>query len=280
MTRHLLKLLASALALLASPVVHAAITCSIASGGFATAYDPASAVNNVTQSQFTVTCTRGLASDPSSVNYAVTVDNGVYANGINNRAAYLANRIRYDVFKDSSCSTKWKGSTAINGTINFVGTGTVTQQSNYWGCVLPGQTGLTAGTYTDQVTATMTYGPTPSLVALTAFGVSISTPATCSLSAAPGNIVFNYISLGAAVAAGTTYGVTCTNWLPYSMALDTTIGTVVGINYTLALSAANSVGTGAQQTFSINGTVAAGQAGTCAASGCSGSRTHSLTITY
>jgi spore coat protein U-like protein len=280
MIRRLLKLLATALAVLASPALHAAITCSIASGGFAAAYDPASPVNNVTQGQFTVTCTRGLASDPSSVNYSVTVDNGLYANGINNRAAYLANRIRYDVFKDSSCSVKWKGSTAITGTINFAATGTVTQQANYWGCVLPAQTGLAAGTYTDQVTATMTYGPTPSLVALGTFGVSITTPATCSLSAAPGNIVFNYISLGAAVAAGTTYGVTCTNSLPYSMALDTTTGTVVGINYALALSGVNSIGTGAQQTFSINGTVAGGQAGTCAASGCTGNRTHSLTITY
>ena len=125
MIRLLLRLLAASLVLLVSPAVHAAITCSIGSSGFATAYDPASALNNVTQSFFTVTCTRALSSDPSSVNYAVTVDNGMYANGINNRAAYLANRIRYDVFKDSSCATKWKGSTSIAGTINFASTGTV-----------------------------------------------------------------------------------------------------------------------------------------------------------
>jgi len=280
MIRILLRLLATTLALLASSAVHAAITCSISSGGFATAYDPASAINNVTQSFFTVTCTRALASDPSSVNYAVTVDNGMYANGINNRAAYLANRIRYDVFKDSSCATKWKGSTSIAGTINFASTGTVSQQANFWGCVLPGQTGLAAGTYTDNVTATLTYGPTPSLVALGTFGVSIATPATCSLSQAPGNVVFNYIAFGAAVNASTTFGVTCTTSLPYSMALDLTGGTIVGINYSIGLSAASSVGTGAQQNFTVDGTIAAGQAGTCAASGCSGSNTHSITITY
>ena len=280
MIRHLLRFLSITLALLASSAVHAAITCSIASSGFAAAYDPASAVNNVTQSFFTVTCTRALSSDPSSVNYAVTVDNGMYANGINNRAAYLTNRIRYDVFKDSSCATKWKGTTSISGTINFVGTGTVSQQANYWGCILPGQTGLAAGTYTDTVTATLTYGPTPSLVALGTFGVSIATPATCSLSQAPGNVVFNYIAFGAAVNASTTFGVTCTNWLPYSMALDTTTGTIVGINYSIALSAASGQGTGAQQSYTVDGTVAAGQPGTCAAAGCSGSWTHSITITY
>ena len=93
----LLRLLSLLGLLVASLGTHAAITCSISSGGFAAAYDPASAVNNVTQTFFTVTCTRGLAGDPTSVNYSVLVDNGLYATGVNNRAAYLANRIRYDV---------------------------------------------------------------------------------------------------------------------------------------------------------------------------------------
>jgi hypothetical protein len=34
------------------------------------------------------------------------------------------------------------------------------------------------------------------------------------------------------------------------------------------------------QTFSINGSIAAGQAGTCATGSCSGSDTRTLTITY
>jgi len=278
--KFLLRFLALAVALLASAGAHAAITCSISSGGFAAAYDPASAVNNVTQTSFTVTCTRGLAGDPTSVNFAVVVDNGLYSVGVNNRAAYLANRIRYDVFRDASCGTKWKGATSIPGTINFVGTGTVVQQFNYWGCILPGQTGLAAGTYTDQITMTMTYGPAPSLVTVGTAGVSIGTPATCSVSAPPGNIVFNYISLGAAANPSTTYGVTCTYALPYTMALDVTSATLVGLNYTLSLSSPSSVGTGAQQTFSINGAMAAGQPGTCAAAGCTGTRVHSITITY
>jgi spore coat protein U-like protein len=276
----LLRFLALALALLVSAGAHAAITCSLSSGGFAAAYDPASGVNNVTQTNFTVTCTRGLTSDPASVNFSITVDNGLYAQGQNNRAAYLANRIRYDVFRDASCGSKWKGATSIAGAINFAGTGTVAQQFNYWGCILPGQTGLAAGTYTDQITMTMTYGPAPSLVTVATAAVAIGTPATCSVSAAPGNIVFNYVALGGAVNPSTTYGVTCTFALPYTMALDVTSATLVGLNYTLALSSPSSVGTGAQQTFSINGAMAAGQPGTCAAAGCTGTRVHSITITY
>ena len=280
MKARFLRLLALLAATLAATAAQAAITCSIASGGFAAAYDPANPSTNVTQTFFTVTCTRGLASDPTSVSYSVLVDNGLYATGVNNRAAYLTNRIRYDVYRDSGCSSKWKGSTAITGTISFVGTGTVTQQGNYWGCIQAAQTGLAAGTYTDSVTMTLSYGPTPQLTAVTSAGVAIGTPATCSVTTPPGNIVFNYVALGAAVNASTTFGVTCTFALSYTMALDVTAATLVGLNYTLALPAPSSVGTGAAQTFSINGAMAAGQAGTCAAGTCSGSRVHSVTITY
>ena len=272
--------LAAAVLALASAGAQAAITCSISSGGLAAAYDPANPAQNVTQTFFTVSCTRGLASDPTSVAYSVTVDNGLSPQGQNNRASYLANRIRYDTYKDAACGTKWKGGTTVTGIVNFVGTGTVTQNANYWGCILAAQTGLPAGTYLDTVTMTMTYGAAPQLVAVSAFGVTIGTPATCAVNTPPGNIVFDYVALGAAATPSTTFAVTCTTALAYTLALDTTTGTLVGLNYSLALSTAASVGTGAQQTHSINGTMAAGQAGTCAAGTCTGSRVHALTITY
>jgi len=278
--KRVMRLIAIVLLSAASAAAHGAITCSVSSGGFAAAYDPANPLTNTTQSFFTVTCTRGLASDPTSVSYSVAVDNGLYATGVNNRAAFGANRIRYDVFRDSGCSSKWKGSTTISGTVTFVGTGTVTQQGNYWGCITGGQTGLAAGTYTDSVTMTMTYGPAPSLVSVGSFGVSIGTPATCSVTAPPGTITFTYLALGPAISPSTTFGVTCTYALPYTMALDVTSAALVGLNYTLALSSPGSTGTGAQQTFSINGSMAAGQAGTCAAGTCTGTRVHALTITY
>lgn len=275
-----IRWLAAVVLALAAGTAQAAITCSLSSAGFAAAYDPANPATNVTQTSFSVSCTRGLAGDPASVAYSVTVDNGLSPQGQNNRASYLANRIRYDTYRDAGCSSKWKGATAIGGTINFVGTGTVTQQGNFWGCILAGQTGLPAGTYLDTVVMTMTYGPAPSLVAVNSFGVTIGTPATCSVNTAPGSIVFNYVALGGAVTPGTTFAVTCTTALAYTMALDTTTGTLVGLNYSLALSTPGSTGTGAQQTHAINGTMAAGQAGTCAAGVCSGTRVHALTISY
>jgi spore coat protein U-like protein len=280
MKHRTIRWLAAAALALAASSAHAAITCSLSSGGFAAAYDPANPATNVTQTSFTVSCTRGLAGDPTSVAYGVTVDNGLSPQGQNNRASYLTNRIRYDTYRDAGCSSKWKGATAITGTINFVGTGTVTQQGNFWGCIIAAQTGLPAGTYLDSVVMTMTYGPAPSLVAVSSFGVTIGTPATCSISAAPGSITFDYLALGPAISPSTTFGVTCTTALAYTMALDATTGTLVGLNYSLALSTPGSTGIGAQQTHAINGTMAAGQAGTCAAGVCSGTRVHALTITY
>ena len=274
-----LRALLALLALGAASLAHAAITCSVASSGFVAAYDPTAASTNITQTFFTVTCTRGATSDPTSVSYSVKVDNGLNAQGQTNRASFGANRISYDVYKDAACGTQWKGPQAITGTITFSGTGTATSQGNFWGCVPAAQTGLAAGTYTDTVTMTMTYG-SPQSTATGSFGVIITTPTNCSISTPPGNIVFNYVSLGAASNASTSYGVTCTRALPFTMALDATAGTIVGLNYTLTLGTPSSTGTGAAQVFTISGNVAAGQAGTCATATCSGTQARTLTVTY
>jgi spore coat protein U-like protein len=264
---------------------HAAITCSVSSSGFATAYSPTSGTTNVTQSSFTVSCTRGAAGDPTSVAYAVAANNGLNALGINNRAASGASSIRYDLYVDSGCGTQWKGNSALpvgGGTIAFAGTGTVTKTTAYWGCVGAGQTGLAAGNYTDTVVMTLSYGPNPQSTATSTLPVSIATPANCGLTQAPSpsTMVFNYIAFGTAAAASATYGVTCTNYLPYTMALDAAGGTLLGLNYTLALSATASTGSGSQQTFTITGNMAAGQAGTCATGTCTATQTRTLTISY
>jgi spore coat protein U-like protein len=274
----ILGLLAGAIFALASNFAHAAITCGITSGGFATAYDPAAAGTNTTQTFFTVTCTKGSAGDPNTVAYSVRVDNGLFALGINNRAAFGANRIRYDVFTNVSCAATWKGTTSLSGTVSTPSVGTFSTTTPFWGCV-PAGSAVPAGTYTDTVTMTMTYGVS-SLTAVGSFGVSISTPATCSVSAAPPNLVFNYTSFGAAQTPSVNFGVTCTNALPYTMALSAAGGTIAGLNYTIALSATNATGTGVQQTHSINGSMAAGQSGTCGVALCTGSQARSITVSY
>lgn len=280
--------LAAGLLLFAGVSAHAAITCSVASNGFSTAYDPTVGTPTIVQTSFTVTCNRGLSTDPTTVSYSNVNNNGLYANGVNNRARFNASNIRYDAYVDGSCASQWKGNTAISGSMVFATTGPMSQSYNFWGCVPPGQTGFPAGTYTDFVAMTLSYGPSPQVTAFGNYQVNIATPATCSMSA-PGAVAFgNYVAFGGALAASTTFGATCTSYLPYTVAASPTGGTIAGLNYMLLLTppagpsgtSLNATGSGALQTYTINGSMAAGQAGTCPSGSCVGTVPHTLTLTY
>lgn len=291
MTSRLFRWLAGAALMLSAASGHAAITCSISSNGFSTAYSPLTVGSTVTQTSFTVTCTRALASDPTSVNYAVNANNGLYALGINNRAFLSGSSyIKYDLYIDGACGTQLKGNTSISGSILFTGTGTVSATANYWGCIGAGLTGLAAGVYTDAVTMTMSYGPNPQSTATVSAPVNIATPSTCSISTTPGTVAFgSYVAFGGALAASTGFGATCTNYLPYTLAVSPTTGAIAGVTYTLLLQSAapvmsgtslSATGNGFAQTYTINGSMAAGQSGVCALGSCSGVVPHTLTLSY
>lgn len=287
-------LLAVFLTLMAG-ATNAAITCSITSGGFATAYVPANAATNITQSSFTVTCQRNLAGDPTSISYGVRNDNGLNELVNQNRARIgaTANRINYDLFANVGCTTVWRNNLAndLNDTIPVLtGFAPASRTTNWWGCVPGSQTGLAAGTYTDTVTMTVRQGGGGgAIVATGSFPVSIVSPSTCVISTAPGNVAFGtYTALGAALTASSSFAATCTNLLPYTMSLDANSGVVVGLNYTLVLNTVNTGGTntlaatgnGLAQSYFINGAMPAAQAGTCATGSCAGTATRTLTITF
>lgn len=267
-----------ALLLAAPALASAAYNCSISSGGVGAAYSPAAATTTIVQSSFTITCTRAL-SDASTMSYSVTADNGTHAQGTHNRAGFGSSLLAYDLFKDSACGSQWRGPQSLSGTLNFGGSTSASTTVSFWACITSGQN-VAAGTYTDTVNMNLSYGSSPQSTALGTIGVNISTPATCSLTTPPGNVVFSYVGFGAAANASTSYGVTCSTYLPYTMALDATSGTILGLNYTLALSATSATGNGAEQTFSISGNIAAGQSGTCATGTCTASQGRTLTLTY
>lgn len=127
------------------------------------------------------------------------------------------------------------------------------------------------------------------------FTATINLFPTCQFTTQPGNLSTNYTSFQASTASTTTpFAVRCTNTLPYTIALSSSSGTLVGLNYTLALrdsgdSATVTGGTGAGLTaasYLVKLSVAAGQSGTCAtaqttATACVGtSSAQSITITY
>jgi len=278
MIRILVRLGALAVLMFLSSAASAAITCTISSPGVLLAY-PANSAPVITQTSFTVTCVRNLASDPTSINYSVQVNNGLNPNGINNRAFSGSNAMRYDVYRDASCSTTWKGNQAISDSITTLsGFTPVSKTTAYWGCVVTAQSPA-AGTYTDTVTMSLAYGTNGT--ATNTFPVSISTPATCSVTTPPGNVAFGtYVAMGAAVNAATNFAVTCTNYLPYTMSLDAGSGVIAGVQYNVSLSTTAATGNGTAQTHTIDGSLPAGQAGACTGATCGGSQARTLTITY
>ncbi len=114
------------------------------------------------------------------------------------------------------------------------------------------------------------------------FNVTVNLTSSCSLSTAPGALSLNYTSFGAAQSVNGNYGVTCTNTLPFTMALDAPAsgGVLAGLNYTLTLGTAASAGTGAEQTFAMTYAIAGGQGGTCNGAACSASELRTLTVAY
>lgn len=123
------------------------------------------------------------------------------------------------------------------------------------------------------------------------FNVDITLTSACKIATVP-TVAFTYVSFQAtAVPAADIFDIQCTNLLPItSITLDSTAVTDAATNlaYTLTvgtlLNPVPTAGTGAAQSIGITGSMAAGQAGTCAAASCnnalSSNKTRTLTITY
>jgi spore coat protein U-like protein len=269
------------------PWARATLSCTApVSTGFSTAYTAAGVVPNVSQGTVSFYCTRSEATDPTSI--LLTADNGVKAKGSQNRAVNTKSSILYEAYKDSACSSVWTSTfPADYWSVNLLEVlGAQAVSVSYWACITLAGQAVSAGTYTDTVIMTLR-GDTKKMQLLgssSGFPVSITSPATFEITAAPGDVAFSYTAFGPVVNASTTFVTTGTLDLPYTMTLDTDNGVASGLNYSLNIdslaSPASSWGTGAAQTHTINGSMPAGQAGTCTTGSCASSQVHTLTITY
>jgi spore coat protein U-like protein len=131
------------------------------------------------------------------------------------------------------------------------------------------------------------------------FNVNVTLTSACTMSAVS-DLAFAYTSLqaGAATATGGGFSVTCTDSLPYTFGLQSGSGAAtppgaatisvtdnaVNLGYTLGLSAAGGTGNGAVQSYSVTGTMAGNQAGTCTAASCTNAaatnKTQTLIVNY
>ncbi len=285
-----LRLLATLFLLLLGPWARAALSCTTPqSTGFSTAYAAAGVVPNVSQGTVNFTCTRSAATDATSM--LLSADDGAHpAGGGQNQAQNgKKNNIFYEVYKDSACGSVWTSKVQANfwliDLLNVLGTQSVSV--SYWGCItLAGQL-VSVGTYLDTVGMQVLDNknhPFPGCTCKGSFDISIASPATFEITAAPGDVAFSYTAFGPVVYASTTFMTTGTLDLPYTMALDADSGVVTGLNYNLNIdsqaSPVSARGSGAAQTHTINGSIPAGQAGTCTTGSCTSSRVHTLTITY
>jgi spore coat protein U-like protein len=131
------------------------------------------------------------------------------------------------------------------------------------------------------------------------FNVNVTLTSACTVSAVT-DLAFAYTSLqaGAASATGGGFSVACTSSLPYTFGLQSGAGAAtppgaatisvtdnaVNLGYSLGLSAAGGTGSGASQAYSVTGSMAGSQAGTCAAASCTNAgatnKTHTLILSY
>ena len=131
------------------------------------------------------------------------------------------------------------------------------------------------------------------------FNVNVTLTSACTVSAVT-DLAFAYTSLqaGAASATGGGFSVACTSSLPYTFGLQSGAGAAtppgaatisvtdnaVNLGYSLGLSAAGGTGSGASQAYSVTGSMAGSQAGTCAAASCTNAgatnKTHTLILNY
>lgn len=284
MKRHHIRWLAAFMLFLFSQIANAAINCSISSPGFAVFY---SGTQSVAQTSFTINCTR-LPNDPITQSYNVRPDNGLNFKGQSNQGIFGTNKILYENYQNSTCTTAWRptgNGGDIIGTISFGTSLTTSVTRDFWGCV-PAAQNVAPGVYTDTITMTMSYGNN---TANNIFPISINTNANCSISSPPSNIAFTYTAFqNSNATANTPFSVICSNTLPYTMSLNTADGVISGLNYALGINTVSngginplgSSGNGLQQTFYINGSMPANQAGNCSTGACTGSQFHTLTVTY
>ncbi|HET7764024.1 MAG TPA: spore coat protein U domain-containing protein [Burkholderiales bacterium] len=281
----LLARLAAGLLSLVPIAAGAAVTCSVSVTSITTSFSNALGNAGITSGAYTISCTR-LSTDPNTFAWQLRANNGIHAAGNQNRGLMGATTINYDIYRSTTINNgnRWQTTTAtaFSGTLAFVGASLNASTTGTFYANVPTGQNPAAGTYTDTVTATLLDQATGTITyATTTFGVSILNQAACEITAPPGNLNFTYTSFqGAAAAASTTFALRCTNLHPYTMALDVASSVLLGLTYTVSLSQTSATGTGASQTFTINGGITAGQSGTCSTASCTGTQTRTLTITY
>jgi spore coat protein U-like protein len=277
----------------------AAISCNSATATSISGTTPTSG-NLDLVGTITVTCTR-QPSDPTSQTIYIGVNAGENPDGTAGRELTRqtgTQQMNYAIYRNAGFTGGWSegggrppGSAQGGGlqvAVNFSSTTTTAQGFNfpYYVRVTNGNysgTGQPPGIYDDLVIrARVRLDNRNGVIQADAFfGVTVSKPSHCYFSSPPNTLTMNYVSFSPTPQSGSTnFSVSCTATTSYTMSLDATSGTLLGLNYALSLSNSSGVGSGFAQTYSVNGSMPAGQVGTCTAANCTATQPRVITITY
>ncbi len=259
-----------------------------------------SSTSNVdTNGTVTLTCSR-TASDANTLSYRIMAGPGLNPspNGQDRRVRLgaTANYLTYSLSRGTTegggaaCAnnSNWEDPTVgaakvITGSLNF---GVALTASATWGyCIrLPAQGLPAAGTYTDTVRVFAQY-PDSNAGATTApalLGYTVWVGDHCVFGTYPGTMAFTYTSFSpSAVTATQSFVLRCSQGTPWTVSVDPSTSTLLGLDYSIAASPVSSIGLGSTgQTVTLTGTIPAGRAGTCSLGTCSATQTHTVTISY
>jgi spore coat protein U-like protein len=261
-------------------------TCTVTAGSLAstTPYNPFSGTSNDTQGSFSFTCDRppGNNGFQFPATFWVGVDNGINGSRLASGGNFL-NRTLYQNY--AGCSTAWGGAAGITFANANTGNGdkvTGPFAGTYCFRIPASQTGaVPSPSYSDTVTISVrSTNSAGFLWGQATFNLDTSVNAACDLPLSPTTMTINYTSFGPAQPGTSNFQLRCTNTTTYTMALDAAGGTLLDLNYTVAVSAPSGTGSGLAQAYTVDGSIAAGQSGTCNTTLCTNSQTRVLTITY
>jgi hypothetical protein len=244
----------------------------------------------------TLTCTRD-SGDATTLTYRLKADNGLHVTGTQRRVRLgtTGNYLRYSLTRAAACgnASNWyapaTGTTnVVTGTLNFGAA--LSQSVNVSYCLRTRVGGggnpaaPTAGVYDDTISI---FGQFPNnnagaLTPAAPITYSVGVNNQCVLNSFPTRMVFNYTSFSPAPQVATqSFNLRCSNNLPWTATVSPAAATVLGLNYTVAVSPnVTTLGTGVNQPVTLTGTMPAGQAGTCNTGVCTGTQPHTVTITY
>lgn len=295
-----LRLAITALLCACAPQAQAAISCTLSSTSVNLNYVNNQNSNANASGTITLNCTR-LGTDPNTQTYWIGINFGTQA-GTPRRAfrhgggTTDANRLNVNIFKNGG-TTEWTntGGGRVNGTLNF---GAALNQSvvlTYDFRVPFFQNGNTAGIYDEAYTASLQLLTAGAVVSTTTFSPTVSIIAQCFVgqvaagntaagAVSPSTMTLPYTSFAPTnLTANMSFTVHCTRNTTYTLAITPASGTLLGLNYTLAMSPPGTpaiTGSGLAQPYTITGTITAGQAGTCSTATCTATQNTALTVTY